>query len=1361
MSSTPHTQYERLSPEEAARIDAACDRFEKAWKASRIVGDAPRLADFLDQSGPERTILAHELVALDRACRERYGLPIRPDDYTALGIPADARAAHVTGTPPAGPCLAEGWPSVPGFQLLDVLGSGGMGIVFRAHQAALGRDVAVKILRDAVLSGSGPRERFAQEARAVARLHHPHLVQVYDFGDLPGAGAATSRPYLVLEYVAGGSLAERLHGVPQSPKDAARLVELLADAIHYAHEQGIIHRDLKPANILLSAREAPVSDGPSGVRVNGRNFIPKIGDFGLAKFLSGANLTQTGEVLGTPSYMAPEQTVGKIGGVTAASDVYGLGAILYEVLTGRPPFLAATAVATVIQVQHEEPVPPHRLQPTVPRDLETICLKCLRKEPGARYPSAKDLARDLHRFLLGESIQARPVGAPERLVRWCRRKPAVAALLLLVVAVAALGLAGIVWQWRQTAAALDKSEQAHEATKAHLYLNQIAHARHELLANHHSRAERLLEETPESLRGWEWRYLKQLCQANLFVLRAHDGPVQSVAYSPDGGLLAAGSGGWYSNEQGELDVWDAHTGELRRFLTADIGTVYGVAFHPDSRRLASASGDSKVRIWDLADGQARILPGFPKESRPANRATSVAFTPDGRRLLAGSRDQKVRLWEVDSGKLLYERHYHSSAIWGVAISPDGRQFASCDRNGIAHLWDAESGTPVRTFAPYWDYRAVGFSPDGTRLGLGGYLGQILQFDLTRKDSQALVHHLNAGPILSLVFTPNGSLAWSSREGDVRITDPASGKDRYVVRGHDSWVNSVSVSPDGRRIASGGEDGSVRISDATLYEKEPSYVTDGAQLPAVMFDKDGALYALGGRRNAAEVWTVRGDWPEEKIFLSLPTPVVPTAAAGSLDGRLWAWVVRDKLQVYDRARQAETWSKQHSEGAVTALAFSVDSRTIAWGSEDGYVHLCDAATGIEVGTLGPHGGRVTGLAFHPNGELLATAGQDRSFCLWRISTGREVTRFRETDREGGPMQSDNVHSGHPQATSVTRLAFSPDGRRLAVSNSRRPMEIWDVASGRVVLVLDWDAEGASSAAWSVDGNRLAVACGKRVKVFDAAVHTLAERRQATEGSAIAWHEREVVFGRQRYDWFAAAYHLGKLIEAKPANANLYTSRVEARAHLADVGRGRWQDALADAARAVSLDPFHAEPLYQQSLLTLAAGDEDGYRTLCKKMLSRFGRTNEPRTANIACVACTMAPGAVRDPAQLISLARRGQREKPADPRYLNLLGVASYRAGDFASARKYLAASAETPSPLGHVWDWLYLAMTDYQMGQAEDARSWLNKAGAALDNTTVEQPPPGWNLDRLPFWNESLELRLLRREATALIAGAKQTNRKP
>jgi serine/threonine-protein kinase len=381
---------------------------------------------------------------------------------------------------PRPPVAAPPIPQIPGYQVLGVCGRGGMGVVYRARQLNLDRFVALKMIHGL----NAPPEslaRFRAEAQAVARLHHPNIVQIYDIGEHSG------QPFFTLEYVDGGSLASRLRRTSLTPRQAAQLTETLAQAVHHAHQQGIIHRDLKPANVLLT-----------------KDNVPKITDFGLAKRLEefagdgsgkGSSLTGSGEVLGTPSFMAPEQAAGMKRRIGPATDVYALGAMLYQLLTGRPPFDADTPMQTMLQVLHDEPVPPRQLQPKVPRDLQTICLKCLEKAVEQRYSDAAALANDLHAFLSGEPILARPVSRGERVARWVQQRPLVAvggglALVMLVgllvgaffysaAAVAAVAAASAVaagcWYGVRLRAAL------HRISTQHLLLERGIERQHLLL----------------------------------------------------------------------------------------------------------------------------------------------------------------------------------------------------------------------------------------------------------------------------------------------------------------------------------------------------------------------------------------------------------------------------------------------------------------------------------------------------------------------------------------------------------------------------------------------------------------------------------------------------------------------------------------------------------------------------------------------------------------------------------------------------------------------------------------------------------------------------------------------------------------
>jgi serine/threonine protein kinase len=376
---------------------------------------------------PPRSGAEEEIVRRLKLAR-RSSAPSSPD-------PADATI--LTRRELAAPAVIDSqWPTVPGYEVIGVLGRGGMAVVFKARHLALQRIVALKMLRNWARAGEKELARFRAEADVIARLQHPNIVQIYDVGEVAG------RPYFVLEYVASGSLAQHLNGTPQSARLASQFVAVLARAVQAAHANGVVHRDLKPANILLIPAQhgaaggldgTPNSRAPSNASMKA---VPKIADFGLAKWTNGdweaqlqSSLTVTGDLLGTPSYMAPEQAAPKGPPVGPAADIYALGAILYELLTGRPPFKGETPLDTVLQVLHSEPVSVTDLQPNVPRDVETICLKCLRKEPRHRYHSASELADDLQSFLRGGPIKARPRGTVEKVWRWIRDHPAPSGLV--------------------------------------------------------------------------------------------------------------------------------------------------------------------------------------------------------------------------------------------------------------------------------------------------------------------------------------------------------------------------------------------------------------------------------------------------------------------------------------------------------------------------------------------------------------------------------------------------------------------------------------------------------------------------------------------------------------------------------------------------------------------------------------------------------------------------------------------------------------------------------------------------------------------------------------------------------------------
>ncbi|MBI3191076.1 MAG: protein kinase, partial [Pedosphaera parvula] len=406
------------------------------------------------------------------------------------------------------------------YDLLEEIARGGMGVVYKARQRNLNRLVAVKMILAGPLAGKEFVQRFRTEASAAAILQHPNIVAIHDVGVHEG------RHYFSMDYVEGQNLAQLVGQQPLAPARAARYVELIAQAIHYAHERGILHRDLKPSNVLIDANDQP-----------------HITDFGLARRLDGdSSLTLTGQVLGSPNFMPPERAGGGRGRVGRPSDVYALGGILYHLLTARAPFQADSLDRLLTQVLHTEPVSPRLLNPSIPRDLETITLKCLEKESSRRYQTAQELADELGRFLRREPIHARPITAPEKLWRWGRRKPVLALLIVLLHVVGAAGLTGIVWQWRRA--------------EHHLYVANMNVVQHRWEQNHASLVRELLEKTATvKERGFEWYYWQRQLHLELKAFRGHTEPILAVAYSPDGQRIVTGSA------DRSAKVWDAASGK--------------------------------------------------------------------------------------------------------------------------------------------------------------------------------------------------------------------------------------------------------------------------------------------------------------------------------------------------------------------------------------------------------------------------------------------------------------------------------------------------------------------------------------------------------------------------------------------------------------------------------------------------------------------------------------------------------------------------------------------------------------------------------------------------------------------------------
>jgi WD40 repeat protein len=943
-----------------------------------------------------------------------------------------AQAAQQLPTPPAGPDATQSTgtapgPQIEGFEVVRELGRGGMGVVYLARQLQPDRLVALKLLRAADQADEAELARFRLEAETLARLRHPNIVQIHVVGEHDG------RPFLALEYIAGGTLADKVQESLPTPAAAAAQVETLARAMHAAHERGVVHRDLKPENVLLD------SDG-----------TPKITDFGLAKKLDASGQTASNAVVGTPSYMAPEQAGGQSRLVGPAADVYALGAILYKLLTGRPPFQGPTTMDILLQVVSADPVPPRRLRPEVPRDLQTICLKCLAKVPGERYADGLALAEDLRRCRAGEPIQARPAGRAEQLVKWARRRPALAAayglgLLALLLGSGGIGALGL-WQ---------RAEKAREELLLVSYFRAMDLAHRDCQDDKFERAHRCLQDYPERVRGWEWHYLWRLSHPRtLLTLKGHAYTVMSVSFSPDGHRLASASDDW------TVKVWGAHTGQEERTLKGHTGSVFAVSFSPDDRHLASASADGTVKVWDAQTGrEERTLKGH------TGGVQGVSFSPDGRRLASAGGNfhgpGEVKVWNAQTGQEERTLQGHKPGAEDVSFSPDGRRLASISLDGTVKVWDALTGQEVLTLRG--GSSRMAFSPDGRRLA---------------------------------------SASW---DNTVKVWDAHTGQEIHSLKGHTKEVRSVSFSPDGRRLASASFDRTVKVWDAQTGQLALSLEGHTGAVWGVAFSPDGRLASAGGSWSAGEVkvWAQPG---QEILPLKGHTGAV-WGVDFSPDGRRLASASQDKtVKIWDAQTGQEILTLKGHTGAVRGVSFSPDGRRLASASDDHTV-LWDAQTGREIRTFKGHSG-FPGVYFRPDGRLVGASEDGTWVMVWDAQPGQEILKRKghtnfvsrvayspdgrrsasawdTTVTVEDPQTRQTVLSLQGHAGTFFGVAFSPDGRRLASASQDKTVKIWDAQTGQEILTLKGHTGAVRGVAFSPDGWRLASASEDgTVRVWDA-------------------------------------------------------------------------------------------------------------------------------------------------------------------------------------------------------------------------------------------------------------------------------------
>lgn len=985
-------------------------------------------------------------------------------------VPAEVTLDHAPML--AGSTLAAGT-HFGDYELLGELARGGMGVVYKARQLSLNRFVALKMILAGQLASPVEVHRFRAEAESAASLDHPNIVPIYEIGEHQG------QHFYSMKLIEGGSLARHLRQLSGDVPALVRLVIKVARAVNYAHRHGVLHRDLKPANVLVDAEGQP-----------------HVIDFGLAKRTASADgPTQTGTILGTPSYMAPEQASGQNKRLTTAVDVYALGVMLYELLTGRTPFDADSTIETLLQVRTEEPTPPRRLRPEVPLDLEIICLKCLQKEPSRRYLSARELADDLERFQNGEAILARPVGRSERLYKWIKRRPAGAALLALAAAAPLVILTATLWMNQKLRRERDAAEQAEQAKTVALAEAEQAHGQAQaqaiesltdlgLFASDQGRLAQAALWLSKSIRadpsdGPRRRMNRLRFQVwnnlNPQPARAyHVGDrIKELAFDPSEHYLLALTDG------GRLFVWDLEADKPVSWVEK-LGRVSAVAWRADGGALAVAQEPDQLAIYRRADG--KVLQRLDK----CRSIRALAFSSTGR-LLAVANDAWTRIWSCPDEKFVTPA-WSTPALLGLVWNPRKDQVLTYGRDNTARLFDVSAKTgEARLTYPHFPQQVIGlhptqvvpcFDPKGERLLLAPAGPRVACRNIS---SGQVLWDTNVGKLpMALTVSPDGSYwAVAEQEKDVRLGSMQTGQLLGETMTHRHAVPALHFTADGSALLTVSFDRRARFWSAP----------DGTLLGGELIHQDAVLrtahaphrdwHATAQVDGVVRIWSRRPLPLRSGPFAHLAGA---DAAALTLDGRYVAPVSRlERLAVFDVQTQAAVGAPLAPSGLVHAAAFSPDGEHLAAGSvpsqlgREGVIQCWSWRSGVAAFAPFFMASEPVALTYSADGKeifIACTSGQVL------ILDARKGTLLHQ-------LMHPQVNHWSPLPTSIE---LSPDGQTFATAGLGSCVAVWQRTPPRLRFVARHPTPGghAHVARFSRDGRYLLTAAtNKTLQVWDAA------------------------------------------------------------------------------------------------------------------------------------------------------------------------------------------------------------------------------------------------------------------------------------
>jgi len=1353
-------------------------------------------AQFLDQACGHDALLRQRVEDLLRADREAGHFMEKPSppflesaSIPGLVFPEDASVAPRAAREGPGTRIGR-------YRLIEAIGEGGCGIVFLAEQdEPVRRRVALKLIK----LGMDTRAviaRFDAERQALALMDHPGIAKVLDAG-----ATEAGRPYFVMEFVQGAPIVQFCDEHQLTVPQRIRLFILVCQAIQHAHQKGIIHRDLKPSNILVTRQE--------------NQPVPKVIDFGIAKAIEGrlterTLVTEAGQFIGTPAYMSPEQAERGHEDLDTRSDIYSLGVLLYELLTGRTPFDAREFLrdgwerTRQILREVDPPTPslrwkslPGETQATIARlhgtdaarmfgrirgDLDWIVMKCLEKDRARRYETAAGLAADLRRHLQDEPVLAGPPRWSYRLRKGIRRYRLAVAMAASLTLLLLAGIGASTWQAvratraeieqrRQTAFAelerksadwqRHRAEEEREASRDLLYFATLNRVRQAWEEGNVTTASQLLEDVAaDGKRGFEWYYWQDQLHRAAQTFRGHAAPVAGAAFLPDGRRIVSGS------RDGKIVVWNAADGRILNSWTEPSGSLATLALSTQGDQVVTGGREGTITLWNPDSGA--LLGALKME---ADEVDCLAISPGGDQLLSGSLGRPFSFWDLRAGREIGRFGEHLRRGQSATFSPDARRLVTTELAAIS-LWDATTLKRVERFQIGEIGDAMALSPIGKIALLAESTPRASIRDLSRFNAVSVVqfdgHH---GLIQCVAFSGDGrQVLTGSQDGSARLWT-VTGQPLRVFKGHRAGLSSVGFSPNARWVVTGSEDGTVKVWPAVVPQVQQlqytgSRPTEWLRCAALMPDERRLV--TGDAIGLARIWDLATGG--ELRTLEGHTDTI-SAVTVSKDGRQVLTGSADhtaKLWDADTGREIHTLGSR--ESPVTAVAFSPDGGWVAAAEQNGEVQIWESDSGRERFKLAGDGSAFTAAAFSPDGHWFVAGNAMGMVAVWEARSGAEVQRLRGENgirtlafspdsrtliagQAGGSAIAWEVESWDRQFSMVGHLDeirslnFSRNGKRIVTASRDKTVRVWDAASGRELLIFGRGSTSGEFAAFSRDDRRILASDHSNLHVWESASAT----------DVAKWNEEEAE-GRPELGASPRGAPGAKTSAATPPDSlQARIQDLQLRAHIS--GRlTAWLDAADQLREVIKLNPADYTAWCRRGPLLLQVANVTGYREHCDGLLAQIQKTRDPGIVGQAVRSCLLMPSTGPEQTEKLSRLLDQAATAGAEPmalRYLDVArGLTEYRKAHFGDAEHWLLRSLEglgNGGPDEDVATILLAAEAHAVLAMTQFRLGRREEAEATLAGRDIFFALRH-QYDLGEHWPERLLVRILNREASELIS---------